>query len=806
MGSVLPVAAVLVATVLATPAAVGGRGRVLVHFSADKEAERWFASALEQKLLQELSTFQRVNLVDAPTAEECAGREASCWVKAYAHAADVVVLGILKEDRLRYQLYETAIRSLATEGSIYVGPDAYAGRLQHQLGGIVRDIVRSGGILDQQAAALDPPSESEATQPPARQVGPSVEAESVGPVPEGQGVTQVRTEETPPSLPSTPTSLPLPDVATASAETPRTLFGFPVTLWLLGGLMGLMAIPLFIGLWLAGRRGLRSARFPVLVLLGFGALLVAQTMPETRQAWELARGYLAHPGAGLAFNLLGGMLWAAFGLSNLAYVFSPLSGIGRIHPGALWPLLRAWGVSAAMRSCVLVLYLPVAVAVLLAGRTIELSSRTLWTLAMPAAGLFAAFWFLSLMATLAPYVDLMRVQGLANTENRWHVAIRRYVRGYIRRSGADLGLELLSSILFLPGKDEGVISYGGGLTAPRIVIGEKLLELALGPLPEEPESADPSVNPQELAQGMLLPDVQPKKPNAAQRRAERQQRARRVMARATPHERSHAPRALGEAATSLGWVMPAPRDKTLPLISDTREDYEAIHSLLTEHYAAFEKDFYDEDDDSDPSQKDFLFGAVLREIGALRRGDGVLKTLRFAYSDKVLERPRLARLSQRLGDFFRRIFSRPLAVIADSYAALNYGRDHLIQYYAYLRDPNHPQLTVRADAMSLFRTSRDILDQIASTPASGEDLQLFRATLRNRLISLSQFFYTPVEELRARVVRVFTGLAALGAVALLVIISILGAVEYHPLYLQRMREMQLRAAETNSGVVDGGSP
>ena len=57
----------------------------------------------------------------------------------------------------------------------------------------------------------------------------------------------------------------------------------------------------------------------------------------------------------------------------------------------------------------------------------------------------------------------------------------------------------------------------------------------------------------------------------------------------------------------------APSRKTVPLISNTSEDYEVVKSLLTAHYSAFEKNFDEDDhDDTDPTQKDYLFGAILR--------------------------------------------------------------------------------------------------------------------------------------------------------------------------------------------------
>lgn len=753
-------ASVLLASLPAGAAseAPASRGRVMVDFASTSPADAWFARALEEKLLQELSRFQRVALLERPAdPPACPGREPRCLVDAYAPGADVVVLGTLRGDRLDYEVHETWSRSLAASGSLSLGKGMTGGRLQHQMGSIVRPIVQSGGLLDQRPAPPAPPASAEA----------------------------------------------VPDAGTP-AEVDE---GPPPGQQVLVALLVITALPLLIGFLLGGMTLLQRRRsavwIPGLVLGGLLLLIVFTMTPAWRELVSALRGSTGRPAAALGLNLLGGALWAAFALLNLSVALPPLHGIGRIRPDALWPVVRAWAFTAALRSTLLLLHAPLVLGVLAAGRSAGLGSRLTWTLAVPAAGLFACFWVLALVDVLSAYLDGQLVQGAATSRNRWHPAIRRYLRSYLRRTGADLSPHLLDRILFLPGRGPAAGTYGGGFTRPRVVISQKLLELALGELQELPDPRERTVHFDELPRGLLFPDLDDdqKPAAAARRRAETSERARRRAPLLPQRGKAQAPRVLGEAATLLGYVAPAPRDVTVPLISSTREDLEVVHSLLTEHYAAFEKDArQDDDEDSDPTHKDFLYGVLLREIGALARREGLLASVRLAIAERW---PGV----RALGELYLRYLSRAPAVVADAAAALSAGRDHLVQYYFLLRSTDERHLTVRADGPRLHRASRDILNQLAAEEPAGEDRQLFRATLRNRLVSLSRFFYSPLEERHARSFRK-TALAVLGAaLAVLLSVKAAGAIDYHPMYLERMREQHARAAEANStGGADGGTP
>src|SRR5439155_1634845 len=82
---------------------------------------------------------------------------------------------------------------------------------------------------------------------------------------------------------------------------------------------------------------------------------------------------------------------------------------------------------------------------------------------------------------------------------------------------------------------------------------------------------------------------------------------------------------------------------------------------------------------TNPTQKDFLFGALLREVGRSLRGESLFETLRLSVSlqwDRM-SAPTRAVLAPGV-EIYQRFLSRGPAMIADAWTALNQGRDHLL--------------------------------------------------------------------------------------------------------------------------------
>src|SRR5207249_2666527 len=105
------------------------------------------------------------------------------------------------------------------------------------------------------------------------------------------------------------------------------------------------------------------------------------------------------------------------------------------------------------------------------------------------------------------YLDTKLVTGLPTEREPWHKTVKRYFRGYVRRNGVEVDERMLARTLFLPSARADVTCYGGGFARPRILVGEKPREIALGELPDEEEFPDRTVNPEELPAGIVAPST-----------------------------------------------------------------------------------------------------------------------------------------------------------------------------------------------------------------------------------------------------------------------------------------------------------
>jgi hypothetical protein len=289
--------------------------------------------------------------------------------------------------------------------------------------------------------------------------------------------------------------------------------------------------------------------------------------------------------------------------------------------------------------------------------------------------------------------------------------------------------------------------------------------------------------------------------------ARRQATAERVRRRRTvapPRPRAAAPRVLGESATLLGWVLPQPGEDGIPLIANTSEDYDVVKRLLTQHYAAFERNSDDDEvDDTDPTQKDFLFGALLREMGTLARRDTFVATLWYSLALAWPRTSWLYRLFIRPANaLYHQFLSGPAARVADAYAALNHGLYHLMQYLCFLRGEDETRLTARASVPRLVETSRGMLERIGERPHDDEH-GLLAAHARNRLLWLSPFFHAPLASRRNRAMRLVGGVTLAVILAILAVTAVRDAVDYHPTYLDRVRSEETQSTQ---GVVPDGRP
>jgi len=787
---------------------------VVVDFTASRNEARWFAAALQESVERELSRFRRVGLVDKGAVDLRLCREPSrgCRVAEYARAGvDIVVIGTLREEVLDCEIYATWLRMRVAAAQLDVGSRATAKRLQPQLSQLIRVIVQTGGLLDRKPRT-DPASSASA---PPDSVAAASALPTAAPLAPRVGASTTPAAA-PPALLRPVQRLRVTlgawrlRLVDALRAVPKTRLVLVVAILMLCA-PAFIASRLFVRAHRRTRIRTRSAAWSAGVAVAMSFVLVGLSWPWRWPLPLVASGWLAAAASLVqrlppAVALAGGVLWATLALVVARFVFPTLQGFERTSHDTLGSVLAAWFTVAVQRLALVAASSPVFVAVtfvtLAAGVSLEVTAL----LVVPAAALFGCLLLFLLIDQFTAYLDDLLVDGSVARDNPWHRSIKKYLLGYVRRSGLRISERLLDATLFLPGRAEGVVSYGGGLARPRILVGPLLREVALGEPQREAEAHALLYRFDELPNGIISPCLdEHERPRHARQRARRGHAWRVARAGAPVQEYGGAPRLLGENATLLGSVAPLPADESVPLISNTSEDWSVVRELLTEHYAAFEKNL-DEDahDDTDPTHKDFLFGALLVELGRVMMQQSLPATIDLTLATDGARakglRAALGRLAHRLG---MRFGSSTFANLADTYAALNHGRDHLIQCLYFMHSGDSGPLTARAQLPQLYRTSKELLEVVGKEQPQGEDRQLLRATPRNRLVWLSRFAYAPIaqEQVRRRRFAVLAA-AALG-VAALGTAAVRRALAYDQVYIARMNQMQPPAAPKEQGIKDG---
>jgi hypothetical protein len=731
----------------ATPAPIAASSTaspapIAIDFESPTTGSAWFVSGLEGVVSDEFRRFQAIDLAKKVEPDRCPGRDARCLVAQYGAAGvPVVVLGGLEgPDLLKYHVYETWTGARAFDGALRLS-GATTPALKRQIGELIRPIVQRGGLLDQR-----------------------------------------------------PVSPPRDKLVAPAAPSRLHFAGAKAALLLLFGTsLALVSTPVLLVFALVGLGELRRRATPaswkwsalLAAILSTGTLCAALLDVSPRLVDAVSHGSLLAPLApGVA-----GVLWGVFAVVIGAWVLAPIHGLERIRHDALWPLLRSWMALTVLRAAVLlVLHAPLFVLVVRAFAQMGLSESATWAW-LPAAGLFTQFVLLSLVDNLSVYLDVKLVSGPPTPRNPWHGTLKRYFRGYLQRGVIGVDERLVERTLFLPSSRADVVCYGGGFARPRIAVGQKPLEAALGELPDEEEFPDRTANPEELPVGLLVPSTTP---DAALARAES---LRRWLTLSPPRRRAHVPRWIGENATLLGWVLPQPAEKGIPLISDTEEDFGVVKRLLSEHYGAFAGALDDEVDDTDPTQKDFLFGALLHQMGIVARHDVLFATMGLFVEVASASSGWLSALVRMPVTLYESLLSAPAARVADAYAALNGALHPLIQYLCFARGADAELLTARANAPRLMQTSREMVARLDRTARGAGDRSVLRATTRDRAEWLARVFYEPLSPPRVRWVRVAGGVALAAALGALLVRNVSDAIAYHATYASRMKSLATAITE-----------
>ena len=721
------------------------RGTVTLDIRAGSDAPPWLAGALQEHLSRELATYERLTVLRRnESVRATCDQDPACIVQQHRQAGvDVVFIATAEADAIRYELFETWTPSKVGRGSISLSGASGLIGLRQKLLRVFGPVLTPGGLLDQK------PYRTTASTTPG----------------------------------SPPADRGPPPATTISARDLALV---------VGGVSLLLAMPVVMALLVVrDRRRLMASTWPStwasITGIAAASIIARRGMTLTLFDWPTSERWL--------LGLVAGGAWSAFVVTNLRLLVPALPGLDRVAHRDVFRLIRAWLLVCATRFvAVAAYYVPFAIATMVTARRVGLSREFTLILVLPVIGLVARFWLSTWIRGLAIYLDQRLVVGEAGPDNPWHREVSRYFNGYLRRAGWALDPGVQASILFLPGREEGLYVYGGGSSPTRIVIDERTLTLAVGAT-DDARRDEEKVELVDWSTGVLPAPAAGAAPRKARRRPSGA--TRKLLGRAPAiSSAGHHRKQLGRAATLLGYVTPEPGER-IPLIADTVEDLEVVRELLSEHYQWFAPDPDEDHDDTDPTDKDFLFGPLTYAVGKVIRRDAQLGTFSLASAQWMANRAAPLRWLHRSAVWLVAMFlGRSSAVVADSYAALHYARHHHLQYLAYRWSEDTARLTVRAGVGELEQTSKAILRQVRSRLADTTPSTDRRAAFRRRMVWLSSFLSEPLfDRAERRVGRITTALfllivsAGIGA-------AVYDAVLYHPIYVDRMADQAHRRPQT----------
>ncbi|MEM9494226.1 MAG: hypothetical protein AAGC55_34085, partial [Myxococcota bacterium] len=266
--------------------------------------------------------------------------------------------------------------------------------------------------------------------------------------------------------------------------------------------------PGLLGLVLIGRSGLTR-----ITALTSSRLVPALWLGLAVAGYLLLASEPGLPATDIHFNglfaLASGLAWGWLAVVTIPAIFPSHSGLGRIEHGDLARVLSAWFFVSVQRLLGLaVIHVPLALILWLICRGLSISPTVAILIVAPVGALLFRFWLLAAVDVLSLWLDEQLIDGDPSGDDPWSEATRAYFMGYVRRVGWPADEHLLDNIHFLPGHGDEIITYGGGLTHSRVVIGSELLEFALVPCDRPHDYAEPRVSKlswNEWNSGLVVP-------------------------------------------------------------------------------------------------------------------------------------------------------------------------------------------------------------------------------------------------------------------------------------------------------------
>ncbi len=505
-----------------------------------------------------------------------------------------------------------------------------------------------------------------------------------------------------------------------------------------------------------------------------------------------------------AISLVGGVLWGYILLLCLSFAVGSFHGLERIWHWNVRQYLTSWFEVFLGKIAIVFLLISPAIGLgLYLESRFELNFFLLWYALIPMIILFEFTLITLFGSVLTKILDRKFVKGNLKKNAIWDMEIRHYFMGYYRRLGLDIPMNVLNKLIFLPGRELEVFTYGGGFHRTRVVVPYELLDMAIG----EPDiSTAEDIEKAPVAATESLGRVLPKKWNAEIKAKSNDAQIEKVISKSkfplTPAKAMEFPSGGGgmpmeSAAGVWGQIRPNREQETVGLISDSLQDLQVVKELLSEHHMLFAKLQFDEEfDDTDPSDFDYLFGILLREVGVAHRKDSLWLTWWYSFNLFVETWPKKLKAAY---SFVYGIYhsngSRHTTTLADSYVVLHHGRHHFLQYLYYQIRRDLSLLSSRANRQSLMSVSRKIFSQFREIKPDKEDLRKNRATIKNQIIWFSKFFAFRLPDYKYKkrkpILTIIIGLLLVGTIAFEAII----ALDYAPEYQKLKKEVQEKILE-----------
>ena len=412
-------------------------GKFVVSLTAEGHQKTWVVNALEQNIYYDLSGYEKVVPVkkDLTNEKKCEKRRVDCILNIYKNLnVDALMLGIVDDSEIDYEIYDVQNRFLVKTGSIEIGSGSSLLKLRMGAFNAFKPFLEKGGILDKRKY----------------------------------------------------TALAEDEISENFDQTAQANINATLQKSLLISLAIFTAIPYLLSFF--GKPRKHPERLKIVLRWFYPFLIVSlsiiayQLILVGRGGGNILNNLFAHlEGYHWVLTGLGGMLWGYFLIINFKIVIPHLQGIERIRPNNLIPLLQSYFVTLLIKTLLIAgVYFGLFYAAYYAGTLFSVNHEVVLLLLLPLAGLYFLYWVALMLDIFSMSIDVKLCGESLDLNSVWNLKTRDYFIGYLKRNGVTLNNRLVKNTVFLAGDNKGAVCYGGGFYRSRITIDKELMKFAFG--------------------------------------------------------------------------------------------------------------------------------------------------------------------------------------------------------------------------------------------------------------------------------------------------------------------------------------